>query len=1597
MKRSKPLSVFVLSIFLSAQPAWALPEGASVVSGEATFYQPSASQLQITTSDQVIINYDQFNIGLAEHVQFIQPSAGSLALNRIIGSDPSSILGNLSANGRVFLINPNGIIFGAQSSIDVNGLVASTLNITDQNFLNNRFLFESNGAAGDILNQGVITAGEAVALMGREVRNEGVIAANTGTIALATGDQVTLDLTDEGILGVALEGDAAAGSVVNTGEIQAGTVLLTARVMDDALKNVINNEGVIEASSLVNDGGVIRLVSEGEGVVANSGTLDVSGGQKGGRVEMTGQNVGLFGDAEIDASGETGGGEVLIGGDYQGKNAQVRNAQNTFMNEDASINADALNSGDGGKVVLWSDGVTNAHGEISAQGGVNGGDGGLIETSGHILNTSGILVNASTVLGKSGLWLLDPYNVTITSGANSNGSFSGASPNVFTASGNAANVDRDDIETSLNAGTSVTISTAGGGVEDGDINVDATITKSAGTTSTLTMTANRDLNVNQAIASTTDAGGLNVTMTANRNIDLAADITTKGGNITMTATTGKIDASVAGVTMNADSADVAIGSGGIIDLTAATSVGATNAINFTADGDSGTSHGGAGGEVNVTSAAGTLNIGTVSAAGGNAIVGGGAVRSGGAGGDVLLAGVGTSQYGDIDVSGGDGNSVDNGHGGAGGSITITGDGVGTITMSGLDMSGGTGYGASSQGPTGGSLFVLADENLVFSEAVTAAGGTGLLSGGTGGTIDITTDGDITFADDVTSGGGYIFVASNTGKIDASTSGVTFNSDAPYKGTVTFALNGGSIDLTAGTSVGATNAFNFSANGADSGYAGGLTSNAGGDAGDITVLAGTTLNVGTVIGNGGDSTTGAGAGTGTGGDGSYAYFEAYDDSEIGNITVNGGDANSVGGGSGGSGGTLDVYTGGGTIEYNDFTGLGGTGYVAGHYGGWGGDILGIHESGDVILKGTMTALRGTGPLMRSAPLPLFWSDGDITLNNASIITDGDYYAYADANGDGVGTYSQDAGSTVVSDGYSEITAADVDLQGTIDTNSDELSIYSFQAGRTIGLGDTAGDMTISGAELGRITTTNLTIGDNANGNITVDGITAANSANISGTLQLTAIRDNSRVIFANNASTFNDLSVSADDGIAFNASVTTLTGDLLTVANWDSAADTYDNITIAGGVTLTAAVDMTLMATNNGVLLSGADGSTAAIVTGGGVTFGHGLSDTNNPNLTVSAGGNVLLSAATTSLGTGNYSFTADSDNNGSGTVTVNGAVTGSSNLTFSGGGTGTNDTLDLNYDVTGSAITIQKFAAVDLAAGVDLTATNGALNAFSNVTAINLSGANATTNVIDGNGDADVNLAALTDTNNPNLTITSEGDLTVAGGTNLGSGTFDWTVDTDADGANTMTLDGDITGTTTLTVNGDSHDTLTENGTVAVTSYTINGFGTQNLTSGDGNMTSSSEGAMTLAEPLESEGSITAVSSGSITSAGSGVDIVSGGDSSLTSTSGVVGTVDNPLEVNVSGVLMLAAGGQVGSISAVIVGETSDGMIHLINDTPGVVIFNGDIVGGGDAQAINGTVAQMSSGTEAITTEVTTNPALAEGGDLLGDQSIELAQESTEE
>lgn len=402
--------------------AHALPTGGVVAAGGASITS-GASTMTITQSTaNAAINWQSFGITAGQTVQFVQPGSTSVALNRVLGADPSRIMGNLSANGRVFLLNPNGVLFGSGASVNVGGLVASTMSLSDARFMAGDYAFTDAGS-GSVVNQGTITAADGgyVALMGKTVSNQGVISARLGSVALAAGNAVTMDVAGDGLLNISVAQGAVNALVENGGLIRAdgGHVLLTAQAAGNLLQTAVNNTGVIQAQTIGNRNGTILLLGD-----MSTGTMNVSG--------------------TLDASAP------------------------------------------------------------------NGGNGGFIETSAAKVNIrDDVRVTTRAAQGLMGTWLIDPQDFIIGAGGNISGA---------TLSAQLVN-------------NSINITTAAG-TGNGDIFVNDAITwTAAGAPTTLTLTADRDTNINAAVTATNG----NFSVCCGRDINVSAALTTTNGSILLAA------------------------------------------------------------------------------------------------------------------------------------------------------------------------------------------------------------------------------------------------------------------------------------------------------------------------------------------------------------------------------------------------------------------------------------------------------------------------------------------------------------------------------------------------------------------------------------------------------------------------------------------------------------------------------------------------------------------------------------------------------------------------------------------------------------------------------------------------------------------------------------------------------------------------------------------------------------------------------------------------------------------------------------------------------------------------------------------------------
>ncbi len=530
------LSVAMAGCF-GAGVALAQPVGPQVINGSVNF-STQGNVLNITNTPNAIINWQGFSIAPNEVTRFIQQGAGSNVLNRVVGQESSAILGALQSNGRVYLINPNGILFGPNARVDVNGLIASTLDIGNQDFLAGKYSFKAGAVAGKLDNQGAIATpgGGRIVLIAPDVQNSGILTSPQGEILLAAGKSV--QLVDTANPDMAVVVSAPQDQALNLGQIvgQGGKVGIYGAL--------VNQRGKISAdSAVVGENGKIIFKASRDALLEAGSVTSATGAGKGGEIQVLGERVGLTGDARVDVSGQMGGGTVLVGGDYQGKNPAVLNAQVTYAGQDVQIKADAIQSGDGGKVIVWADDTTRAYGKIYARGGQQGGNGGFVETSGkRYLDVLHAPDNSAT-RGKGGTWLLDPEDITISAGGDANIT---AGPTFQPATAGSSTLNASTLTNYLVNTGDVTVDTtcaSACGTNGGSITVSAPIAPVLTADRTLTLKADKGITIDAGagIDATGGSNKLHVTLLADQNnsgsgaISLNDVIKTKGGNINITA------------------------------------------------------------------------------------------------------------------------------------------------------------------------------------------------------------------------------------------------------------------------------------------------------------------------------------------------------------------------------------------------------------------------------------------------------------------------------------------------------------------------------------------------------------------------------------------------------------------------------------------------------------------------------------------------------------------------------------------------------------------------------------------------------------------------------------------------------------------------------------------------------------------------------------------------------------------------------------------------------------------------------------------------------------------------------------------------------
>jgi filamentous hemagglutinin family protein len=505
--------------------------GVQAIHGQASVVT-QGNQTTVTTqngagSSHSALNWQSFNIPAGTTTQFVQPSAASTSINRVLGNNPSAIFGTLSSNGKLVLVNPSGIAVGAGAVVDTAGFTASTLRMSDADALAGRLLFGDGSTAASLAVSGQIVARSGdIVLIAPDVRTSAsaLLDSPQGATVLAAGQKV--EITGRGLEGIHLAVQAPENHAVNLGTLQGDAVGIFA--------GTLAHSGLVRATAVSTEGG--KVVLKATDLLEVDGQVVARRGQLGGQIHATANKVRLKSGAIIDASGAQGGGEVLVGGGWQGQDGRVANAQSTVAESGVSMFADATDSGDGGTVVLWSDGSTRTAATILARGGVDSGNGGQVETSGKVwLDVqSAATVNARAATGLAGTWLLDPFEIVIASVGGP--AVSPPFPGTYggESSSQSSYIAPAIIETALNAGGNVTIKTTGPATapapNESQIRVAENITKSGGGASVLKLVAHGDVQVDPGITIKSTSGQLNLDFQSGYSFD-STTVSSSGGAI----------------------------------------------------------------------------------------------------------------------------------------------------------------------------------------------------------------------------------------------------------------------------------------------------------------------------------------------------------------------------------------------------------------------------------------------------------------------------------------------------------------------------------------------------------------------------------------------------------------------------------------------------------------------------------------------------------------------------------------------------------------------------------------------------------------------------------------------------------------------------------------------------------------------------------------------------------------------------------------------------------------------------------------------------------------------------------------------------------
>ncbi len=1529
---------YLIGVFPSM--VFALPTGGTVQAGSATINQPSSQQMTIQqTTEKAIIDWQEFGIGSAEQVDF-QLSQGGVTLNRVTGNDVSNIFGKLTSNGDLWLINPNGILFGANSQVDVHGLLATTSDISNADFLSSNYNFGiPSSLSSTIINQGSITAAEGglVALVAPGVQNMGIITARLGKVSLASGKTFTVDLygdqlinlgVDSQVMGqvTGMDGEVLSSLVTNSGSIFAdgGLVRMDVNAAQGIVDRVINMEGVVQARSVSEQNGTIILSGGEAGEVHVTGTLDASGydeGETGGTVHVLGDMLAFYGNGLIDVSGDLGGGTLLFGGDYQGQGS-VPNADEVFIGSNTRTLADAVTNGNGGKVIFWADRRMRFYGIVKGRGGKYFGDGGLVEVSGKEELYFDGTVDTTAANGKTGTLLLDPDTITIVDkdsvSTTTDEAFSSGALTFSTNTGSsiAAAIIKEDKLESLSATTNIILQattlikmedlvdnvldlkqTNGHSVTfkvtDGSISFDNALDTISTQGGSISFFATNSLTLGNLVSNGGDislsgsslslagtynsgAGSIKISHSEGGSIGLGSSATC-GGICSLKISTADLDRMTASKFTIGDltNGDIYVESGfdqsattfqNEVELVVGTHIsGAKGEINF--EGSSSfttlTAKAVNGIEVkgDITTTAGSLTLDGDSDNGVDQLEAKDNIN--------IASGVNLNSAGAISLSAKTGgiNAASALTLNAPSSITLTGDltvagAVALTANSGITIngsittsSGGLNINANSSTLSlgGGITLSSVDALTLAASSITSSGDLILTSTSssvnvnsslvsTGG-VAMTANSGLNLNNSTLTGAGDITLQGGTGLTLASGMGITSSA-----GSITLGASGGSITangaltLSSNGSITVSNALSQSSAGSATLNANsGITLNGfsvngtvaldadldNNGTGDFTISSGTlstTNNALTVTAN--DMTLTGSLDSGTGsttinvsdggslgiglGSGFGMNIDSSEQARIlgtGDINLVNGSITFSAGNSFGSSGKLTIGQSGGTIiGQGGLTLTGANGLV----------INSSTISAGTISAGSLTLNAAAGGISTPGAITLNASDG-ISINN-SFTSAGATIIDADTDNSSTGTFTL-AGALSTGNNTLSITAVDLALNSTLSSGTAGTTILASQSGTTIGLG-TTGSMSLSDTELGNITAGSLIIGDGTNGSITVDGVTSANSDQF-GALTLNATSSGSSVTFGTTDSSFQGLTVNADNGISLTSSLTT---NGATSLNADSDSDGIGSFTLAASKTMsTTNNSLSLTASNlildTGSSMSSGTASTTLLTALSGTTIGLGggagtysvtntelgqitagsLAIGDGTNGTITVDGVTLASTpltlvASSGAGAINFSTTASSFNSltldaGTGGVDFGANVSTSGNMNVTSGGTITDTgvlaiggTSSFTTDIADQAIILDNASnsftgAVSLntlgAGDATLTSNNAVTLSASTVgrnldvtvggdNSLNVTGAVSSGGAINLLADDDIIFTAAGDlntTSNGNITVTADNDL----------------------------------------------------------------------------------------------------------------------------------------------------------------------------------------------------------------------------------------------